>query len=584
MTDQTIAPVGETAQLLKHLHFERQDLTAEEVRDVLINGWKEVPGRTHRQLLIQLLDVLSREKKQEVQRQWPVDKDPRVQAVFEILVDRNAKPGDFEVWEAFAARRIVDALTKLGELQSGPGVGAWVEKTMQLVELVADSEHANGKTVGDIHRTVLREHLTAAAAQVEAAANTQWLPIAEVSGGKTFMSLDWLPNPPQLENGVQLFVHKSSLNPADQDAVAAATASHQSLLTEICALAARADFAFPKLPAPVVVHPQVGDLFDRLAAQKYGLTVADAMLKAALAQIPVASVTPARRVFLVATGEVHEGEETYTRHDDAPPPLCDFEVLFSRPVPGMGADTEPAARRQDLGRYSFNCSNGCGECGVRLREFEIFRSETPEGELIERKVIPEIVSSCCGSEVDVWDSVAEDTCAQVLAATPRHLNRAPTADDIVKHLKGDRGPLHELLDDMVRRGVANARGQQLTAPAEKAAAWEVVQGGRTELVPAAEFVKRSYDAAAMRPLVYGDTPARLPLSDLELECLHIGQAVQRGAGELPEGYELQVLVEKGAGTVHLSGPDGESIPLKDRDGGLSAEIDQAVNTARGEGR
>lgn len=37
---------------------------------------------------------------------------------------------------------------------------AWVEETMRLVELVADSEHANGDTVGRVHRAFLREHLT----------------------------------------------------------------------------------------------------------------------------------------------------------------------------------------------------------------------------------------------------------------------------------------------------------------------------------------------------------------------------------------------------------------------------------------
>ena len=40
-----------------------------------------------------------------------------------------------------------------------------------------------------------------------------------------------------------------------------------------------------------------------------------------------------KRVYLVATGEIHEGEETYTRHDDAPPPLCDAECLFTNPQP-----------------------------------------------------------------------------------------------------------------------------------------------------------------------------------------------------------------------------------------------------------
>lgn len=40
--------------------------------------------------------------------------------------------------------------------------------------------------------------------------------------------------------------------------------------------------------------------------------------------------TEAKPVYLVATGEVNEGQETYTRHD-APVPLADQEVLFTRP-------------------------------------------------------------------------------------------------------------------------------------------------------------------------------------------------------------------------------------------------------------
>ena len=53
---------------------------------------------------------------------------------------------------------------------------------------------------------------------------------------------------------------------------------------------------------------------------------------AASAQPVVADLTP--RVFLVCTGEVFEGRETYTRHEGAPPPLCDFEgPLFAHPAP-----------------------------------------------------------------------------------------------------------------------------------------------------------------------------------------------------------------------------------------------------------
>jgi hypothetical protein len=50
-------------------------------------------------------------------------------------------------------------------------------------------------------------------------------------------------------------------------------------------------------------------------------------------QLPAEAQEPVKRVYLVATGEEHEGEATYTRYDDAPPPLCDAECLFSHPAP-----------------------------------------------------------------------------------------------------------------------------------------------------------------------------------------------------------------------------------------------------------
>ena len=50
-----------------------------------------------------------------------------------------------------------------------------------------------------------------------------------------------------------------------------------------------------------------------------------------------------RKVFLVATGEEHEGEATYTRYDDKPPPLCDSECLFASPPTAQAG--EPVAWR-----------------------------------------------------------------------------------------------------------------------------------------------------------------------------------------------------------------------------------------------
>lgn len=50
-------------------------------------------------------------------------------------------------------------------------------------------------------------------------------------------------------------------------------------------------------------------------------------------EVALATAAPAlktgKSVYLVATGETHAGFETYTRHEDAPPPLCDFERLYT---------------------------------------------------------------------------------------------------------------------------------------------------------------------------------------------------------------------------------------------------------------
>ena len=46
-----------------------------------------------------------------------------------------------------------------------------------------------------------------------------------------------------------------------------------------------------------------------------------------------------QRIFLVPTGEIYEGEETYQRYEGSPPPLCDYEVLYTaQPAPDPKAE------------------------------------------------------------------------------------------------------------------------------------------------------------------------------------------------------------------------------------------------------
>ncbi len=88
-----------------------------------------------------------------------------------------------------------------------------------------------------------------------------------------------------------------------------------------------------------------------------------------------------RKVFLVATGEEHEGEATYTRYDDKPPPLCDSECLFAAPPTAQAegrTKTEPLIARsrgewhEDDGPvvwWSWNGHGWAGEspwCGTPL--------------------------------------------------------------------------------------------------------------------------------------------------------------------------------------------------------------------------
>lgn len=271
---------------------------------------------------------------------------------------------------------------------------------------------------------------------------------------------------------------------------AAAEISCNTAMRQILELASKTDFKFPPLKAILIDHPRLGPLTDRLGAQQYGLRVAESLITAAINQIPVLN-----------------------------------------------------AATKDSGRYSFNCTNGCGECGVKLREFENYRSETLDGRLLKRRTVPDLVSTCCGSLVEVWDSATEDVSGQVEVILPT-----------------DRQP-------------PSVNAEQQTV------AWEVVEHGTTSLMTLEQFQSRSFETAVMRPLVYGDTPARAPLSKLDAEDLQIGQQIRRGAMEMPVGYQFEVNVERDAGTVTLLDPDLERIEFTYHGDGLAGEIAMAIDTA-----
>ena len=71
------------------------------------------------------------------------------------------------------------------------------------------------------------------------------------------------------------------------------------------------------------------------------------------------------------------------------------------------------------GPLSFNCSAGCGVCGVKLQDFVTHQTQAQEcDEWVVVATEPQIVSTCCGSPVEVWDERKQDITASVDATPP----------------------------------------------------------------------------------------------------------------------------------------------------------------------
>lgn len=76
---------------------------------------------------------------------------------------------------------------------------------------------------------------------------------------------------------------------------------------------------------------------------------------------------------------------------------------------------EPVA----TGPLSYVCVNGCGYCGVRLSDFVTHQTMDQDSDVW--KVVasePQIVSTCCGSAVEVWDERKQDVTGKVEIASP----------------------------------------------------------------------------------------------------------------------------------------------------------------------
>lgn len=100
----------------------------------------------------------------------------------------------------------------------------------------------------------------------------------------------------------------------------------------------RIRFAF----APLAKDATLANLIDEAEA-------AQVMLQS-LAPVVAPSASPVGKVFLVATGLIVDGRETYTRHDLCPP-LCESETLYTTPLTTPSASTSADGSPIDAYRY-----------------------------------------------------------------------------------------------------------------------------------------------------------------------------------------------------------------------------------------
>lgn len=72
---------------------------------------------------------------------------------------------------------------------------------------------------------------------------------------------------------------------------------------------------------------------------------------------------------------------------------------------------------------------------------------------------------------------------------------------------------------------------------------------------------------------------RLLLSDKEQRALFVGQAVERAARDLPEGYELTINLERGAGWVEWTNDQGNTMGIEADGEPFHQQINSAIESA-----
>lgn len=84
-------------------------------------------------------------------------------------------------------------------------------------------------------------------------------------------------------------------------------------------------------------------------------------------------------------------------------------------------------------------------------------------------------------------------------------------------------------------------------------------------------------------LLAAQPPAAAEAEKQDSEHADIGRLLHKAAGELPEGWEIQVRVERGWGGVVVHDSEGETTDLDDGESSLSEQIERAIDASMSAG-
>jgi hypothetical protein len=173
------------------------------------------------------------------------------------------------------------------------------------------------------------------------------------------------------------------------------------------------------------------------------------------------------------TGETHDGQETYTRHD-ARPPLCDAETLYTAPLAATQPNAAPAAEVvaiSDAAGEAFNNMFHKCRAEVSMDWWQRIWSmaarwawEHPQADTTPtlRSALNAMLTQF-GMDEDDWNKPTFDQARRALAATPAPEAVADAAkrlmDGLSKATVSDHG-FHDDIHTVIRAALAATTVQQ----------------------------------------------------------------------------------------------------------------------------